>query len=973
MAKQLTIELNLSDGSSIKLQISSDKMTRQFTLNGKRSSNKELRFHLSKLGINMNSENPTFLIQQNTITQIPQFTPTQLAELIADANGSLTFRSKTHEAYQKLVNWEQTEIVMKENMGKIEKQFEEWSKYELLVKQEEALVVKMRNVEKQIHRIDFEQREMELEALKEKKCGMHALREIMVEKMHAATEEISCLTDELHKKEQMMRDIAREEDTNELRRMKTEFYKVEQKLAIVSKEIREMQKKRTQIEMQLDNVSKKLQEMRILEATARAQGEGITDKLTVQQRQHLERQLKDHSKNVSDMENMETQLSNKMHQCNESILRLECIMNGSLDRSYLLQLETDLLQVNLSMKKTSFKHLTLPSSLKRMKNIIDYALNCFTWKNSEVERGSQIVEALSYVCDSKASTIIAESSSKAKDLVDNLKSVFNATKYVWCLDRIRFSDLQKKQRIFEAIVAKSGVPCAAIAVDLVQCDPKFQPVVLKFFGQIAVCFKDSDAHTLSKDLPFGVIVSADEHNVHYAKGGSVRGGFPKNSLQTLLLFQKYQHQLHELSLEKQIRKKEFLVQEIENVKALHKVRLERSQLESQVNLVQKQICEQRQAIAGLTAQLAPVKDEFEPMEYYVGEIAQLEDQIELMKEEIGRDEEKSQTLSRKKHELALKRGILEGTLRQLEISRDAHEKKRDELQVEIQHSHDRIAELATQTDELREEKQDLSRAMESLQLRIEEVSDIFNELIDENDILEVTNTRNLDHHSHSLDSLQKSLKLMQLQLSDLQRDIDEKQAELGTKLDLSHLSRTWDQIKESFTILQKESRDLKEFIIKAEEQVRLANLQAFSSIAQLFSRYVSQLLPGKTGTLEAVNATDISKGVNFQVKEGKEVCTLSQLSGGQKSLLATCFIFAIGAQHGSPFFLLDEIDAALDENNQNRLSRFLRQFSASGQQLIFVSHHANSQRMAQRVIRVDMEVNGNISREQHSVAEMRDK
>ena len=133
---------------------------------------------------------------------------------------------------------------------------------------------------------------------------------------------------------------------------------------------------------------------------------------------------------------------------------------------------------------------------------------------------------------------------------------------------------------------------------------------------------------------------------------------------------------------------------------------------------------------------------------------------------------------------------------------------------------------------------------------------------------------------------------------------------------------------------------IREFLLGLEssnESLRRANSQTFKSFTKEFQRVFNILIPTKKATV--VGRPDHE--MEFELRQEGGNSTIKSLSGGQQALLGLSFLFALAASNGnsSSVYILDEIDAALDESNQNLLACLITtRFKES--QVICVSHHS---------------------------------
>ncbi len=118
---------------------------------------------------------------------------------------------------------------------------------------------------------------------------------------------------------------------------------------------------------------------------------------------------------------------------------------------------------------------------------------------------------------------------------------------------------------------------------------------------------------------------------------------------------------------------------------------------------------------------------------------------------------------------------------------------------------------------------------------------------------------------------------------------------------------------------------------------------------------MSTLFPGSTGRLVLTEPSDLlDTGVDVEARPaGKNVRQLSLLSGGERSLVALAFLFAVFRSRPSPFYLLDEVEASLDDVNLHRFLDLLHEFRGEAQ-LIIVSHQKRTMEAADALYGVTM-------------------
>ncbi len=154
-------------------------------------------------------------------------------------------------------------------------------------------------------------------------------------------------------------------------------------------------------------------------------------------------------------------------------------------------------------------------------------------------------------------------------------------------------------------------------------------------------------------------------------------------------------------------------------------------------------------------------------------------------------------------------------------------------------------------------------------------------------------------------------------------------------------------------------RDLHRLIRSIDEEIVGVFSAAFADVSSNFTGLFSTLFPGGKGGLKLTNADDILNcGIEIEAKpSGKNVKKLSLLSGGERSLVALAFLFAVFRSRPSPFYVMDEVEAALDDMNLSRFLALVEEFRKEAQ-LIIVSHQKRTMEAADVLYGVSMKPGG---------------
>ncbi|MGI9195965.1 MAG: chromosome segregation protein SMC [Candidatus Nanopelagicales bacterium] len=159
--------------------------------------------------------------------------------------------------------------------------------------------------------------------------------------------------------------------------------------------------------------------------------------------------------------------------------------------------------------------------------------------------------------------------------------------------------------------------------------------------------------------------------------------------------------------------------------------------------------------------------------------------------------------------------------------------------------------------------------------------------------------------------------------------------------------------------LKRSRQDLLEIIKEVDERVERVFTEAYEDTAREFERVFARLFPGGDGRLVLTDPDNmLTTGVDVEARPpGKKVKRLSLLSGGERSLTAVAFLIALFKARPSPFYVLDEVEAALDDVNLGRLIDAIDELRTSSQ-LIVVTHQKRTMEIADALYGVSMRGDG---------------
>ena len=148
-------------------------------------------------------------------------------------------------------------------------------------------------------------------------------------------------------------------------------------------------------------------------------------------------------------------------------------------------------------------------------------------------------------------------------------------------------------------------------------------------------------------------------------------------------------------------------------------------------------------------------------------------------------------------------------------------------------------------------------------------------------------------------------------------------------------------------------------VLGVDARVEQVFTEAYADVEKAFDQTFARLFPGGEGRLVLTNPGDmLSTGVEVEARPpGKKVKRLSLLSGGERSLVAVAFLVALFKARPSPFYILDEIEAALDDVNIGRLVKLLRDYRERSQ-FVIITHQKRTMEAADVLYGVTMGADG---------------
>ena len=352
-------------------------------------------------------------------------------------------------------------------------------------------------------------------------------------------------------------------------------------------------------------------------------------------------------------------------------------------------------------------------------------------------------------------------------------------------------------------------------------------------------------------------------------------------------------------------------------------------------------------------------------------LAGLEQQKEFILENLTRIEEEIAKFETELSELDAGRSNASGEIQE-------KESKIRELQETIEESKDLFVEIETEIREQTQKKDELNQKHKKFLEKREDLTKHISALDKEcfrlnsqKESYEAASEKQMNYMWEEYElTYNRAMELRDPNLTDLSymkkqiQNLKNEIRKLGTVNvnaieDFKSVSERYEFLKGQHDDLVEAEATLIQIIEELDQAMRKQFAEQFARIAQEFNSVFKQLFGGGKGTLELMEEEDILEaGIRIIAQPpGKKLQNMMQLSGGEKALTAISLLFAIQNLKPSPFCLLDEIEAALDDNNVTRFAQYLHKLTKDTQ-FIVITHRRGTMAAADRLYGITMQEKG---------------
>ncbi len=316
----------------------------------------------------------------------------------------------------------------------------------------------------------------------------------------------------------------------------------------------------------------------------------------------------------------------------------------------------------------------------------------------------------------------------------------------------------------------------------------------------------------------------------------------------------------------------------------------------------------------------------------------------------------------------------------LKNEREREQKESDILEIEktIDASHTnkseaemKLRENVSYKEELTAKQKNFFQSREELSERISALDKEVYRLSTQKEKLEESVQSQIDYMWNEYEITLRDAELLKnpemIDFSSMKKQVSELRDQIKKLGDVNvNAIEDYKNLLERYTFLKTQHDDLTEaektlegIIGELDVAMRKQFKEKFGEICQEFDKVFRELFGGGKGTLELIEEEDILEAGICIIAQppGKKLQNMMQLSGGEKALTAIALLFAIQNLKPSPFCLLDEIEAALDENNVGRFAKYLHKLTKHTQ-FIVITHRRGTMEKADRLYGITMQEKG---------------
>lgn len=560
--------------------------------------------------------------------------------------------------------------------------------------------------------------------------------------------------------------------------------------------------------------------------------------------------------------------------------------------------------------------------------------------------------AIETALGSRIQNIVTDNEKTAKSIIEHLKKNRLGRATFLPLDAVR----SKIQDEYKKAVGETG--CIGLASDIAETDEEYENLIIALLGNTLVFDNIDNALLVAGKYKHGLrIVTLDGELL--SPGGAISGGAYKNSS----------------NLMGRAREINDLTELTESLKS------QLAACNGEIRACEKEIEEKDTELAGLQDELRSINDEKNSLSF--GLISEMKMKIQSIKQSsdfiaenteritnevrngeteiISFENKISDSLKAVNEKISFIKDrnedvihVREGVADSLKKSEEA-EKKRENLMLTQKDYFERRDNISNESLNLEKELIRLENLLEKCQQKLDDSSDYMRCEYE----LTISEAKKYKDDSLGPDSVIKN------EISDLKGSIKALgPINIQAIEEYKEVSERYELMKAQHEDITKSRSEIMAIIDELDEGMKKQFAEKFEDIRNEFSSVFKELFGGGHADLELIfdeeetGNDELSAGIGINAQPpGKKLQNMMQLSGGEKALTAIALLFAIQNLKPSPFCLLDEIEAALDDSNVIRFAQYIKRITDTTQ-FILITHRRGTMEAADRLYGITMQEKG---------------
>jgi len=896
-----------------------------------------------------------------------------------------------------------------EHLQDIEKDLQQFykSKEENIEKQKQILN-QIRDLENKLNEI-----QNSFLPIKEQEGSITASIKSLNEKKDTLEKEIqstdSKIKQLIQEKGLIVKDILKLEE--EIKALEKQLPDIEKKLLEAEKELEEKNKKLKEYEIFDSSVKNDLgeierQEKELLDKIKQLEKQKVEYQLkyttTVEKSENYKKEIESLKQEVENIKKTIENIKSNTKDSQKEVLSITSEINR-------LKIRKDVLEKRLkeNREKLEKNFQELAKVLAQLSNIREDKTSLL-FKNIEGVYGavSEIISikdpkvqaAIELAGGGRLKNVVVENEDVAKKCLDILKQEKAGRVTFIPLNKIKVQDNPK-------LPLTKGV--LGYAIDFVNYDKKVEKAIKYVFQDTIII----DTFDTAKVLGIGNYRMVTLDGEVFEKSGIITGGSEKQSITIGKLFLEEERKKLE-DIDQKLKEEERAIENelklinqkiAENEKNLVKLQTESKSVNVRIQELEKQLTNKNLRIGYIENEIFNLKKQSLELESKIEEINNNIQSLNLMLSQVKDKKEKMlnrmesmglnklrkewEETTQKVYLLRDKKKELENQIEKLKSKVESHkirvfqiESEKSTLEKELYNKKSEIENIKSEIDNLTKQLSELWKGLKGQEEEREKLINTISNLKDqlknlryeedninrqttlllqdkakaEQKIADLEEEIILFKEEYSGEPIEEDVKKIEKKLKELQERrknlgfVNEKAIE-----DYEEEEKRYNEIKEKLDTLINEKKAIEELIESLEEKKVKAFMEVFENINKNLAKNFKILSPSGKAYLELENEQNpLSGGVFLKARpRGKDVKRLEMMSGGEKTLTALSFLFAVQQYRPAPFYYFDEVDAALDDANARKVGQLMKELSKEAQ-FIVVTHRDAMASFADRIIGV---------------------